>query len=52
MATLPSLAGWNLYLVDWGYNTPAERTRAAANERIEVVDAARFAQLAGNGAKV
>lgn len=38
---------YNLYLVDWGYNTMAERAAAATNERIEVVDIARFLQLAG-----
>lgn len=43
---------WKLYLVDWGYNTAAERAAAAANARIEVVDIARFAQLAGAKAQV
>ena len=28
---------WQLYLVDWGYNTQQERDRAADNPRIHVV---------------
>jgi len=42
-----SLQRYQLYLVDWGYNTPAERAAAAAHPRVEVVDIARFSQLAG-----
>ena len=38
---------WSLYLVDWGYNTPAERQQAAANPHIELVGVERFAQLMG-----
>ncbi|KXZ52324.1 hypothetical protein GPECTOR_10g956 [Gonium pectorale] len=41
----PSLADWKLYLVDWGYNTPAERARAAANPAITIVNKERFAEL-------
>ncbi|KAG2445183.1 hypothetical protein HYH02_008651 [Chlamydomonas schloesseri] len=41
----PSLADWRLYLVDWGYNTPAERARAAAHPAITVVDKQQFVQL-------
>lgn len=41
----PQLDGWELFLVDWGYNTPEERARASANPRIEVVDAQGFAAL-------
>ena len=44
---LPELAQWQLYLVDWGYNTPAERRQAAASERIRVVDIGEFERLAG-----
>ena len=47
VATLGPLSAWQLYLVDWGYNTAAERQRAAANPRIEVVNRARFEALAG-----
>jgi hypothetical protein len=38
---------WQLYLVDWGYNTPAERQAAAADPRITVVDIQGFQQLMG-----
>ncbi|PNH07152.1 hypothetical protein TSOC_006401 [Tetrabaena socialis] len=41
----PSLSAWQLYLVDWGYNTPQERQRAAANPRITVIDRKQFAEL-------
>lgn len=44
------LRQWQLYLVDWGYNTEGERATAAACDRIEVVDIDRFGQLAGVGA--
>ena len=37
-----SMKKWNLYLVDWGYNTEEERERARGNERIEVVGVERF----------
>ena len=38
----------DLYLVDWGYNTPAERQQAAADTRIRVLGRADFeAVLAG-----
>ncbi len=37
---MPELAAWALYLVDWGYNTEAERRRAAADPRVQVVDLA------------
>lgn len=36
---------WNLYLVDWGYNTEEERERARKNERIEVVGVERFREM-------
>lgn len=32
-----ALKSWQLYLVDWGYNTVEERERAAQNPRIHVV---------------
>lgn len=35
---MPELQGWQLYLVDWGYNTKEEREHAAANPRIKVID--------------
>ena len=34
---ISDLDHWKLYLVDWGYNTREERSRAAANPRIQVV---------------
>lgn len=47
VAKQPECDKWKLFLVDWGYNTPKERERAAANPRIEVIDLSRFAALAG-----
>lgn len=44
---LEELSKWQLYLVDWGYNTVAERERAAASGRIEVIDKGRLAALTG-----
>jgi len=41
----PDLADWELLLVDWGYNTPAERARAEANPRISVVSLDYFNAL-------
>lgn len=38
----PGLEPVNLWLADWGYNTPAMRERAAATGRIRVVDVAGF----------
>eukprot|EP00955_Chlamydomonas_euryale_P071756 361190-Chlamydomonas_euryale.AAC.2 len=42
-----AMAGWDLYLVDWGYNTAEERQRAAANPRITVIGVSDFAALLG-----
>jgi len=36
-----------LYLVDWGYNTPAQRAEAAATGRIRVVSLREFAAVLG-----
>ncbi len=47
VAAMQELDHYRLYLVDWGYNTAAERAAAEANERIEVINIARFSQLAG-----
>ena len=41
----PKLDRWELYLVDWGYNTSEERERAAQNPRIQVVNTQQFAAL-------
>ena len=43
---VPELAAWKLYLVDWGYNTQAERSRASADPRIELVDLAGLSAIA------
>ena len=45
-----SLADWQLYLVDWGYNTEAERQHASENKRISVITHSQFAQLLETGA--
>ena len=42
---MPALDAWELYLVDWGYNTPEERAAAAAHPRITVLDVAAFRRL-------
>lgn len=41
----PRLVQWQLYLVDWGYNTPEERARAQASDRIQLINEQQFAQL-------
>ena len=38
------LEHWQLYLVDWGYNTQQERERAASNPRIHVVNHEQMSQ--------
>ena len=43
------LAEWRLYLVDWGYNTPAERARASASSRIQVMSVADLAAAVAGG---
>ena len=45
------LEEWELFLVDWGYNTEEERARARANPRIRVVDVETFAETLGEVAK-
>jgi hypothetical protein len=42
---LEQLSHWKLYLVDWGYNTKAERERAEKNDRIQVISINEFEQL-------
>ncbi len=41
----PALDPVQLYLVDWGYNTPAQRQEAAGQPRIEVVSPARLGEI-------
>ena len=43
------LDDWELFLVDWGYNTAKERERAAANDRISVVGVDAFIDLLRRG---
>lgn len=39
------MSEWELYLVDWGYNTPLERSRAEADPRIHVIGLPQFTEL-------
>lgn len=39
------LEAWELFLVDWGYNTQAERERAAANPRITLLSIDEFVTM-------
>ena len=41
----PSLSSWELYLVDWGYNTAKERERASSSPRIKVISIQQFVTL-------
>ena len=43
------LAAWNLYLVDWGYNTEDERKRASQNDRIHIINHSQFSTLLESG---
>ncbi|KAI4386613.1 hypothetical protein MLD38_004531 [Melastoma candidum] len=38
----PELDGWDLYLVDWGYNTKKEREEAAGIPRIQILQLSDF----------
>lgn len=38
----PELDAWNLYLVNWGYNTPKEREEAANIPRIQLLELSDF----------
>ncbi|KAI4355094.1 hypothetical protein L6164_003900 [Bauhinia variegata] len=40
----PELDQWNLYLGDWGYNTPKERDEAAAISRIHLLQLPDFSK--------
>ena len=40
---------WQLDLVDWGYHTEEERTRASQNERINIITHGQFATLLESG---
>lgn len=43
---MDSLQHWQLFLVDWGYNTAAEQQSARESEKIKVVDISGFEALA------
>jgi phosphoglycolate phosphatase-like HAD superfamily hydrolase len=45
VAADPAFNSWELYLVDWGYNTPSERRRASSNPRIKVLRKEEFISL-------
>jgi hypothetical protein len=45
VAADPKTAEWQLYLVDWGYNTMPERTAAAAHPKITVIAVDGFKRL-------
>ncbi|KAL2478748.1 hypothetical protein Fot_47762 [Forsythia ovata] len=40
----PELDKWNLYLGDWGYNTPKEREEAASIPRIHIIQLSDFSK--------
>ena len=42
---VPELDDLNLYLVDWGYNTKAEKDEAQQSDRMELIDVSRFQEL-------
>ena len=44
---MDALSSWQLYLVDWGYNTEDERQRALSNPRVSVVSLQELQQAAG-----
>ncbi len=44
VAAQADLDAVQLFLADWGYNTPAERAAAAQNPRVELLSLARFCQ--------
>lgn len=44
---IADLESWQLYLVDWGYNTEAERQRAEANPRINLLSLDTLAAATG-----
>lgn len=40
-----ALDGYNLYLVDWGYNTEPEKQYARDSSRVELINMERFGEL-------
>ena len=49
MCKLEGLQEWQLYLVDWGYNTEEERHRANENPRISLLSLDTIAAVTGVG---
>ena len=45
VSKVAELGKWHLYLVDWGYNTEAERQRASADPRITLLSKEDFLAL-------
>lgn len=45
VSKVEELDKWQLYLVDWGYNTEAERRRAEADPRITLLNKEDFLAL-------
>ncbi|KFM28808.1 hypothetical protein F751_6329 [Auxenochlorella protothecoides] len=45
-SAMPQLAHWNLYLVDWGYNTQEEREVVRRQDRIKLISLDDFHALA------
>lgn len=45
VSKVAELDKWQLYLVDWGYNTEAERQRADADPRITLLTKEAFLAL-------
>ena len=45
VSKVAELDKWQLYLVDWGYNTEAERRRADADPRITLLSKEDFLAL-------
>jgi len=41
---MESMRAWELYLVDWGYNTKSERARAEASPRISLIGKDAYAE--------
>lgn len=42
---LDKLQGFNLYLVDWGYNTEDEKDLARQNDRIQLVTISQYSAM-------
>ncbi len=45
VAATPGFERWQLFLVEWGYNTVDERHRASSSDRIRVIGLSQFDEL-------